>query len=622
MNSDAVNPSVLRRLRKTPLRDLLRGQLTGRLDLDAKLASSGLSPRAGRLVSDTVRRTRLWRLEKAAVADELIAHFRDGRAAGATDEELAERYGDPAAAAKLIGRAKRRSRSLPAKAFVWSQMAAAILIVLYAGLALRFFVGAPQVKVDYVERINAAALAVPEDQRAWPTLRAAWIEAREIDDWDHPGPKFLDPDPAVLDVRDPSDPAWGEAEAFLDRQRRLLDAIRGGAAKPRLGFVAGFHNDLSLDDRRALGMHLNDEPSDAGAAAADRLISESLIGVLLPHLGLQRDAARLLTLDTWRAVHRGDADHTADNLRAMLGLAHQSIEQSVLINGLVGVSIFTQSADLLEEVLALRPGLWPDDQLQAIARDFAGFKPRRVVTIEGERMFMYDTLQRLYTDDGRGDGRITDEGIRVLSMMGNMSFAPADRRADPLASVVGSAVAPGSLLVVASRRETRMLFDRLMDGWEADYARPLRENVEASGVAEVEAWGWRKRMKFPTLTVLLPALDAVRRTVERAEGRRDGVLIGVALERYRLEHDRWPADLAELTPAFLPVLPVDRITGGPLRYRLEEGRPVIYSVGGDRDDDGGRPAVQRGEACIDLAAFWSEDAAFYEGDWVIWSAAE
>ena len=50
----------------------------------------------------------------------------------------------------------------------------------------------------------------------------------------------------------------------------------------------------------------------------------------------------------------------------------------------------------------------------------------------------------------------------------------------------------------------------------------------------------------------------------------------------------WPANLAELTPEYLPAVPLDRYDGQPLRYRVVAGRPLIYSVGADRHDDGGR----------------------------------
>jgi hypothetical protein len=34
-------------------------------------------------------------------------------------------------------------------------------------------------------------------------------------------------------------------------------------------------------------------------------------------------------------------------------------------------------------------------------------------------------------------------------------------------------------------------------------------------------------------------------------------------------------------------MPVDRFDGGPLRFTVKDGAPIVYSVGSDREDDGG-----------------------------------
>ena len=64
--------SALARLCRTPMRDLVRGQVTGRLDRDALLADANLPEPLPQLVRQVVRRTRLFRLEKVAVAEELM----------------------------------------------------------------------------------------------------------------------------------------------------------------------------------------------------------------------------------------------------------------------------------------------------------------------------------------------------------------------------------------------------------------------------------------------------------------------------------------------------------------------------------------------------------------------
>ncbi len=79
-----------------------------------------------------------------------------------------------------------------------------------------------------------------------------------------------------------------------------------------------------------------------------------------------------------------------------------------------------------------------------------------------------------------------------------------------------------------------------------------------------------------------------------AEVRRRLIITAIALERFRNRHGSYPRILEELTPEFLKATPIDFTDGEPLRYRLaEENHFVLYSVGLDCADDGGK-MPQRG----------------------------
>ena len=65
------------------------------------------------------------------------------------------------------------------------------------------------------------------------------------------------------------------------------------------------------------------------------------------------------------------------------------------------------------------------------------------------------------------------------------------------------------------------------------------------------------------------------------------------LELYHREHGKWPESFGELSPKYLPSLPADPITGKPLHYKIVNDRPIVYSVGIDGDDDGGRLAKNK-----------------------------
>lgn len=63
----------------------------------------------------------------------------------------------------------------------------------------------------------------------------------------------------------------------------------------------------------------------------------------------------------------------------------------------------------------------------------------------------------------------------------------------------------------------------------------------------------------------------------------------VALERWRRAHPgQWPDRLADLVPAYLKVVPLDPFTGEPVRFRRLPQGYVVYCVGMDLTDDGGK----------------------------------
>jgi hypothetical protein len=74
----------------------------------------------------------------------------------------------------------------------------------------------------------------------------------------------------------------------------------------------------------------------------------------------------------------------------------------------------------------------------------------------------------------------------------------------------------------------------------------------------------------------------------RAMAERRLAVVALAARLYALDHlGRLPANLEELTPRYLPSVPIDPLSGVALRYVNDVARPRIYSVGEDGVDDGG-----------------------------------
>jgi hypothetical protein len=592
-------PPLSRRIRQTPLRDLLRGRLTGRLDWHKAITASDLPAETKRLIETAVRRTRLWRVEKVDVARELIAHFTDAAAADVPAAEATAAFGDPVAAARLIRRAKIRQRPMMWHALKWTRRLAVALIVFYIGLAVYFFIGRPSPTVDYVAELNTPIIATPINQRAWPIYREVLAENG-------------DPDRYPRGYRPEDKEEWPAAKKWIEEHPKAVEKIRRAANKPTMGFVLGRGG--SADD---LARERKDNiPLSLGKSVAE--LDSSLVQILLPHLNHLRSFARTLAADAELVRQASDGPRLRDNLMALANMGKQiSADNSIVITGLLAIGVHALALDVISDTLETSPELLSDDEWRDLAHRLS--EPRVAgdfISFKGERMFLYDLVQRTYTNDGDGDGRFTAAGLRTLRAV---TWAFSQDPNDSDVPLIESATAPAGLLVMASRRDLIDRYDRIMDAYEAALHRPLREQSVPPADAGLKdlRLSTLDQMRYRLLLVMAPSFNRTLVTAERTLARRDGVQIGIALELYRRRHGAWPQALAELSPAMLPAVPVDPITGGPLHYRIVDGRPVVYSVGGDRDDDGGRSPLRDGKPDPMLAAEWHNVPPQAEGDWVL-----
>ncbi|MFA5240227.1 MAG: hypothetical protein WC476_11065 [Phycisphaerae bacterium] len=69
-------------------------------------------------------------------------------------------------------------------------------------------------------------------------------------------------------------------------------------------------------------------------------------------------------------------------------------------------------------------------------------------------------------------------------------------------------------------------------------------------------------------------------------------ILAIAIERYQRQHGELPADLDDLCPAYIDSLPLDLFTGKKLLFSHDEETYAVYSVGTNRQDDGG-PVVRQ-----------------------------
>jgi hypothetical protein len=86
----------------------------------------------------------------------------------------------------------------------------------------------------------------------------------------------------------------------------------------------------------------------------------------------------------------------------------------------------------------------------------------------------------------------------------------------------------------------------------------------------------------------MPAIMKVSEANRRGLGSLRSAYVAVAVERYRRDHGSWPDTLNALVPNYLPALPTDPQDGAPLRFKRTPDGVVVYWLGLDGIDNGGK----------------------------------
>lgn len=550
---------------------------------------SGLPTALQNAVLAVSGKLRLNAAERADVARELCAHFRDGLEAGASEGELIARFGDAKSAAMLISRAKRRQRGPVYQTL--RRMAqgvgvlAVVMLVAYVYLAARFFLVSPSPSVDYLVQLNAQATSVPAEHRAWPGIKAAMLATSRASS-ESIGRN------ASLPYCAPDSEEFRSAKLELAALQGPLETLRTAAKLPVLGRELTRHGDMDPE----LAAHLKIDLAPSERDAFDRL----LIGVLLPELGELRRYARLLCFDARLAAETGDGERAAESIRAVFDIARLIRQQPTLISDLVSQAIMTMGVSTLAEVLLRHPEALSDGTLIELAHVLSMYASLAgdmeggplSLSLHGERAMFMDAVQHIYSDDGRGDGRLTARGLRTLSQLVTISVQGGGE--DSGAGFGTMAVGPVVAAVASGRLRTVSEYDEVMRLVENRATTPMWKWTIASSADLAVVARTSKGIGGPLDVgrLLTPALDRYVIGCNTSAMTREAGLTMIALELHRRRHGSFPERLEDLGRNVLPVRPIDRFTGQLLRYRRSgdgaESRYVLYSVGTDYTDDGGR----------------------------------
>jgi tetratricopeptide (TPR) repeat protein len=304
---------------------------------------------------------------------------------------------------------------------------------------------------------------------------------------------------------------------------------------------------------------------------------------LLPHLSSLKRCSQTLQLRALAELEMGQPDKALDDIKLGMRLIDSTRSEPFLISHLVRMAQFSITLQPVYEGLAKHK--WSATQLVELETELAklNFLEDCQLAMRGERNASLTTIDYLRRSKDYSDI------ITMLSV--DVMFNGDEEDGIKWNLILGSTVL--QLTPTGWFWMNKALIGRVYQQWylricdpEKHLATPSIANQAEHGI---DAELFPKRPWNMLAALVLGSLTAGERKCAFAQCSADMAMIACALERYRLANGNYPDSLEKLFPQFIGEIPHDVINGQPLKYhRTEDGRFLLYSVGWNEVDDGGK----------------------------------
>lgn len=567
----------------------------------AHLADSGLPEPVQRRILRLIDHARLGAEERREIARELTAHALDAIDAGVAPDDLLAELNDPGPIAALYTRAAKRKRPLLyqiRRRVTQATLAAlGLMTIVYALLAVRYYAGVPKVKVDYLAQLNARVLEAPPRDKAWPVYEeaiVAWyrVEAELLAstarDFNSPDPLLSYAGVEAIPALPDEHPDRPETVRAMVDFRPVIDRVIEATRRPMLGMVLSHDTRLIPVEGTDRKVTVNLPPRDHARDQAPILQAST------PHLRYALVLARLLAFEAIVAGERDESDRVVAAISAMLRLSDQAHAEPFLHGGKINLSIYNYAHTILHIVIEDNPSVLAPEHCERLwAQIRAAKAPSGSFDIGSEQIVFLDILQRTFTDDGRGSGRLTPAGVRLINTLADtplqFGLAPGDDDSWIRRSGL-TATAPLAGATVADRDRQFYFFTVLLDQVRAAL------DKGPSGITDMALWidaqfkplENASRPRWTPLIELTPSYFDLLNETYRARIFTDVTRTLFAAIEYRHDHGDWPHSLDQLLHSYLDHPPADPFDPAhPMGYRVQAGLPFIWVRGPDLDDDRG-----------------------------------
>ncbi|HOW86537.1 MAG TPA: hypothetical protein P5119_11805 [Candidatus Aminicenantes bacterium] len=281
---------------------------------------------------------------------------------------------------------------------------------------------------------------------------------------------------------------------------------------------------------------------------------------LIPSAVMMVTATRLLGFEALGRAEAGDVPGALDAIRSDLRFAAQIASEGTLMAQLIAVADTRMLAGFLEAVC--RDRFVDDQSLLRVIGDLEpeAWRGRQARAIRGEcTLFIETGLKGL--SGARADLPAFWGNLSPLQRFGVWLIRPLlkwDMRTTlpRFPEAEAQARRPYYETRASLRERERMIAER---PWYAYFSKLLLGNLDAAFMKEAQ----------------LEATLLAART-------------GLACRLYKSRTGSYPESLGALVPDLLKEVPIDPFTGQPFVYRREGEGFIVYSLGSNQKDDGGR----------------------------------
>jgi len=301
----------------------------------------------------------------------------------------------------------------------------------------------------------------------------------------------------------------------------------------------------------------------------------SIISIEFPGLIKFRDLAYALGFMAKLKAMKGDFKNSFSDLIVCYRIGNHLSGPKTSIEQLVGIAIKSFSEITTFEILAKsEPGEQMIKNFQSELENIC-IKSRVVFDFTAEKLTIYDNIQGMFTDDGKGDGYLTDEQLQKddIEQMEDLLGAEFSESEEQKYKDL-------------KRNETLNLAEKLYSYIEEICSKtPGQLNNENKQPEKAIEQMIKDNFLLQLLT---PAYSRILATAWREKTHTTALLTTLAIFRYKAEKGYFPEKISQLVSGgYLKELPIDAYSNKPLIYRKVSDNFILYSIGADFDDDGG-----------------------------------